>query len=92
MSSIGVYLLWLVATHLEEDGVSVCRSRFENLMTCFSKFVSAVSCQARGAAREHKMYISPPTQNSVLLQQLLTIMYTDLVLGVYSKALLQGSC
>ena len=70
MSSIAVYPLWLVATHLEEDGVSVCRSRFENLMTCFSKFVSAVSCQARGAAREHKMYISPPTQNSVLLQQL----------------------
>ena len=69
--------------------VSVCRSRFENLVTCFSKFVSAVSCQARGAAREHKMYISPPTQKTVSCCNSSTVMYMDLILGVYSKALLQ---
>ena len=40
-------------------------------------------------AREHKIYISPPTQKTVSCCNSSTVMYMDLILGVYSKALLQ---
>ena len=52
---------------------------------CVTRVVQR-SCQAR----EHKKYISPP--RFVSCCNSLTVMYMDLVLGVYSKALLQDSC
>ena len=52
---------------------------------CVTRVVQR-SCQAR----EHKKYISPP--RFVSCCNSLTVMYMDLVLGVYSKVLLQDSC
>ena len=52
---------------------------------CVTRVVQR-SCQAR----EHKKYILPPRTMSCCNS--LTVMYMNLVLGVYSKALLQDSC
>ena len=52
---------------------------------CVTRVVQR-SCQAR----EHEKYISPP--RFVSCCNSLTVTYMDLVLGVYSKNLLQNSC
>ena len=59
---------------------------------CVTRVVQG-SCQARGTRHESKKKSTfRPLPRTVSCCNSLTVMYMDLVLGVYSKALLQDSC